>query len=99
TRGALAQGLRSFRAGGVPEESIVTALWAEQSGYFRHYGFDLQIEAQPSGSAVAAAVAGGAYAIGKSSLVALIAAHVHDVPFVIVAPGGVYDASHPNNAL
>ena len=51
------------------------------------------------GSAVAAAVAGGAYALGKSSLVALIAAHVHNVPFVIVAPGGLYDSSHPNNAL
>jgi NitT/TauT family transport system substrate-binding protein len=96
---AFAQVLHSYRAGGVPEESIVTALWAEQSGFFRRNGFDLQIESQRSGSAVAAAVAGGAYALGKSSLVALIAAHVHDVPFVIVAPGGLYDAAHPNNAL
>jgi len=99
TRYAIAQGLHTFRAGGVPEESIVTALWAEQSGFFRRNGFDLQIEPQRSGSAVAAAVAGGAYAIGKSSLVALIAAHAHDVPFVIVAPGGLYDSSHPNNGL
>jgi NitT/TauT family transport system substrate-binding protein len=94
-----AQGLPTYQAGGVPEESIVTALWAEQSGFFRRNGFDLQIQSQRSGSAVAAAVAGGAFAIGKSSLVALIAAHVHDVPFVIVAPGGLYDSAHPNNAL
>lgn len=98
-RPSLAQGLRSFRAGGVPEESIVVALWAEQSGFFRRNGFDLQIESQRSGSAVASAVAGGAYAIGKSSLVALIAAHAHGVPFEIVAPGGLYDSNHPNNGL
>jgi NitT/TauT family transport system substrate-binding protein len=98
-RPSFAQGLHSFRAGGVPEESIVVALWAEQSGFFRRYGFDLQIEPQRSGSAVASAVAGGAYAIGKSSLVALIAAHAHDVPFVIIAPGGLYDTNHPNNGL
>lgn len=98
-RPSLAQGLRSFRVGGVPEESIVVALWAEQSGFFRRYGFDLHIEPQRSGSAIASGVAGGAYAIGKSSLVALIAAHAHDVPFAIVAPGGLYDANHPNNGL
>lgn len=43
---AIAQGVRSYRAGGVPEESIVTALWAQQSGFFHRNGFDLQIESQ-----------------------------------------------------
>ena len=97
---ALAQGTRHITIGGVPEESILPALWAERSGFFRRYGFDAGIDPQRSGSAVAAAVAGGAYAIGKSSIVSLVSAHSHhNVPFVIVAPGGLYETAHPNNAL
>ena len=96
---ASAQALHRYQAGGVPEESILPALWAQQSGIFRHNGFELGIDAQRSGSAVAAAVAGGAYAIGKSSLIALISAHAHDIPFVIVWPGGLYETSRPNNGL
>lgn len=93
---AFAQDVRTLAVAGVPEESITPALWAEQSGIFTHYGLNLQLEPQRSGSAIASGVAGGAYAIGKSSLVALIAAHAHGVPFVLVAPGGLYDSARPN---
>lgn len=94
-----AQSLTAIKAGGVPEDSITPALWAAQSGIFRRYGLDVVVDAQRSGSAVAAGVAGGAYQFGKSSLMALIAAHSHNIPIVIVAPGGMYDASHPINGL
>lgn len=96
---ASAQTLIQLKIAGVPEDSITPALWAEQSGIFRRYGLDVHIDAQRSGSAVAAGVAGGAYQFGKSSLMALIAAHARKVPIVIVAPGGIYDASHPINGL
>lgn len=96
---ARGQGLRALRVGSAPDEAIVTPLWAERSGLFRRNGIDLEIESQHSGSAVASAVLGGTYGLGKSSLVALIAAHAHNVPFVLVAPGGIYDAAHPNTAL
>ena len=98
-RVARAQTLRTLKIAGVPEESITTALWAAQSGAFRRNGLDVQIEAQRSGSAIAAGVAGGAYAIGKSSLPSLIEAHVRGVPFVVIAPGGLYQSGHSNNAL
>lgn len=98
-RPGAAQALHKYQAGGVPEESILPALWAQQSGLFRHNGFELGIASQRSGSAVAAGVAGGAYAIGKSSLIALISAHAHNIPFVIVWPGGLYESTRPNNGL
>jgi NitT/TauT family transport system substrate-binding protein len=96
---ARAQGLTSIKIAGVPEDSITPALWAQQSGIFRKHGLDVQIDAQRSGSAVAAGVAGGAYAIGKSSLIALIAAHAHNVPIVIIAAGGMYVTPHYNAGM
>jgi len=92
---AFAQTLTSLKLGGVPEDSITPALWAAQSGLFRKNGLDVDVQSQRSGSAVAAAVAGGSYNFGKSSLPSLIIAHTRNVPFVIVAPGGLYEASNP----
>lgn len=92
---ALAQGLTSLKAGGVPEDSIAPAIWAQQSGLFKKNGLDVDVQPQRSGSAVAAAVSGGTYQLGKSSLPALIIAHTRGIPFVIVAPAGLYEASNP----
>ena len=62
-------------------------------------GSAMLAEPQNSGSAISAAVVGGSYAIGKSSLVSLIIAHAKGVPFVLVAGGGLYDAKNPNFGL
>jgi NitT/TauT family transport system substrate-binding protein len=96
---ALAQAATPLKIAGVPEDSITPALWAQQSGIFRKYGLDVAIDAQRSGSSVAAGVAGGAYQFGKSSLMALVAARAHNVPIVVIAPGGMYYASNPINGL
>src|ERR1700735_1825427 len=65
-----AQSLPHLTLGAVPEESVTPAVWAEQSGMFRKAGLDVDVQAASSGTAIAAGVAGGAYAVGKSSLVA-----------------------------
>ena len=96
---ARAQALTPITVGGVPEESATPALWAASSGIFKRNGLDVTIEAQNSGSAIAAAVAGGSYAIGKSSLVSLIIAHAKTLPFVLVGGGGLYNTNSPNFGL
>lgn len=83
----------------VPEESVTPALWAEQSGMFRKAGLNAVVQPASSGSAIAAGVAGGSYAIGKSSLVSIITAHVKGLPFVFVAGGSLYDTKHPYSVL
>jgi NitT/TauT family transport system substrate-binding protein len=59
------------------------------------------VEIQPitNGAAVAAAVAGGAIDIGRSSLLALITAHAHGLPFALVAPSGIYLVSSSTGAI
>jgi NitT/TauT family transport system substrate-binding protein len=96
---ACAQALTPLIVGGVPEESATPALWAQQSGIFKKNGLDVTVEAQNSGSAIAAAVAGGSYAIGKSSLVSVIIAHAKGINFQLVAGGGLYDTKSPNFGL
>lgn len=94
-----AQALTPLHIAGVPEDSITPAVWALQKLIFRRHGLDVRIDAQHSGSAVAAGVAGGAYQIGKSSMISMLVAHAHNVPVVVVAPGGLYEASDANEAL
>lgn len=91
--------LTVIKAAGVPEESATSVLYAEQSGIFRHYGLDVQLDRQSSGTAIAAGVAGNAYQVGKSSIVPLIIAHAKGIPITVVAPGGLYSAAHPHIGL
>jgi NitT/TauT family transport system substrate-binding protein len=94
-----AQTLIPLHIAGVPEDSITPAVWAAQNGIFRKHGLDVQLEAQHSGSAVTAGVAGGSYQFGKSSMISMLVAHAHNIPVVIVAPGGLYEASDANEAI
>jgi NitT/TauT family transport system substrate-binding protein len=96
---ALAQGVVTLKAAGVPEESATPVLWAEQSGLFRRDGLTVDLDPQRSGTAIAAGVAGGAYQVGKSSIIPLITAFAKGIPFVLVAPGGLYRAAKPHIAM
>ncbi|HXP92819.1 MAG TPA: ABC transporter substrate-binding protein [Candidatus Binatia bacterium] len=94
-----AQSLTSIDVAAVPADASTPVLWAQQSGIFRRHGIEVRLSPERSGSAVAAGVAGGSYTIGNSSLVSLITAHVRGLPFVLVAPGGLYRARNPTVAL
>ncbi len=94
-----AQTLTTMTAGAVPEESVTPALWAQSSGMFRRAGLDVSVESQGSGTAIAAGVAGGSYAVGKSSLSSLISAHARGLPFVLIAGGSLYDSKNPYSNL
>jgi NitT/TauT family transport system substrate-binding protein len=96
---AAAQSLAQMTLGAVPEESVTPALWAQQSGIFRRAGLDVDVQTASNGTAIAAGVAGGTYAVGKSSLVSVITAHAKGLPFVFVAGGSLYDTKFPYSVL
>jgi NitT/TauT family transport system substrate-binding protein len=96
---AAAQGMPQLALGAVPEESVTPALWAVQSGMFKKAGLDVDVQSASNGTAIASGVAGGAYAIGKSSLVSVITAHAKGLPFVFVAGGSMYDTKFPYSVL
>jgi NitT/TauT family transport system substrate-binding protein len=93
-----AQALTTIRVGTAPDEDCVACLYAQQSGMFRKAGLDVTVTANTSGSAITAAILGGALDIGKASLLGLIAGHVHGMPVTIVAPAALYNAEAPITA-
>jgi len=93
------QSLIPVRVGLALEDDATPVLYGVQSGLFKKAGLDVQVQPLQSGAAGAAAVAGGALDIGKSSLISLISAHVHGLPFGLVAPSGLYTSEAPVAAL
>jgi NitT/TauT family transport system substrate-binding protein len=89
----------SIKMAGVPEDSATTVLYAIQSGLFTSAGLDVDMEPQRSGPSVMSGVVGSSYQFGKSSTPPLMAAISRGLPFLIVAPAGIYDGREPIAAL
>jgi NitT/TauT family transport system substrate-binding protein len=96
---ARAQSLTKLRIAAGADGDCVAALWGASSGIFAKYGLDVDVMRLNSGSAVAAAVAGGSIDIGKSSAFNMITAHAKGIPFVIEAPCTFYLASASDFAI
>lgn len=91
TAGAQAPALTVINLATNGGDDVTPILYAQQSGMFARAGIDVKITKAASGQVVTQGVLAGAYDVGKSSVVPLMAAHQKDLPVAIVAPGGVYD--------
>ena len=81
-------------------DDMIAMLYAQRQGWFQRAGLDVQVERQTtSGAAIGAAILGGTFDIGKMGLSDVIQAHEKGVPFVIVAPAGIYDSTKPTVGL
>jgi NitT/TauT family transport system substrate-binding protein len=87
------------KVAGLAEDSATTVLYGIQSGLFARYNLAVDMQSQQNGPATMSGVAGDSYQIGKSSTPPLVAAHNRGLPFVIVAPAGLYTAKAPIAAL
>lgn len=91
--------LLPLRLASSPADDTMPVLYAQQTGAFARAGLDVQLTRAASGSAVAAAVAGGAVDIGKSSVVSIVNAHAKGLPFVWIAPASMYNPAVPDGGL
>jgi NitT/TauT family transport system substrate-binding protein len=91
--------LTPIKIAGVPEDSATTVLYGVQSGLFKPYGLDVDMQPQHNGPSVMSGVVGSSYQFGKSSTPPLIAAFSRGLPFTIIMPAGIYDARAPIAAL
>jgi NitT/TauT family transport system substrate-binding protein len=96
---AAAADLSVVRVASAADDDITPILYAQKSGAFQRAGLDVQVQRMNNGAATAAAVAGGSVDIGKSSMMALIAAHARNVPFTLIAPSGLYVSATPSALL
>jgi len=81
-------------------DDMIAMLYAQRLGWFQRAGLDVQVERQTtSGAAIGAAILGGTFDIGKMGLSDVIEAHEKGIPFVIVAPAGIYTSALPTTGL
>jgi ABC-type nitrate/sulfonate/bicarbonate transport system substrate-binding protein len=66
---------------------------------FAKAGLNVDFTQMTTGAVVAQAVAGGAIDIGYSALTALIVGHVRNIPFVLIAPAGMYQTASPIGSM
>jgi NitT/TauT family transport system substrate-binding protein len=92
---AQAQSLTTIRVMGNPNDDATSVFYAIKTGMFQKAGLDIHIESGTSGAAVAAAVAGGSFDIGKSSITSIFEAHEKGVPFALLAPAGIQETAAP----
>lgn len=91
-----APALQTIKIGVLPNDDMISVLYAQQSGLFKAAGLDVTLDkSSPNGSAIAAAVAAGAYDIGKSSITPMFDAHLHGLDFTIIGVGALYQSSKP----
>ena len=77
--------LTTLRLSSSPVDDVMPVLFAQQNGAFRKAGLDVQLTRASSGSAIAAAVLGGAVDIGKSGVASILSAHAKGVPLVFLS--------------
>jgi NitT/TauT family transport system substrate-binding protein len=99
TRASAAASLTPVAVGSSAEDDIGPVLYAIATGAFAKAGLDVQVTLLGSGSAAAAAVAGGTLQIAKSSSLPLVTAHARGVPFTIVTPGTISTTDHPSSVI
>jgi ABC-type nitrate/sulfonate/bicarbonate transport system substrate-binding protein len=89
----------TIRIATTPIDLGAQALYANDLGFFKRAGLNVELSVLTSGSVVASAVSGGSIDIGQANIVALAAAHVNGLPFVVVAPAGYYTSKAPTTQL
>jgi NitT/TauT family transport system substrate-binding protein len=73
-------------------EANAQGFYAQDAGFFRKAGVDVQITVLRSGPTIAAAVIGGDQQVGVSNVISLASARLRGIPMSIIAPGGIFDA-------
>ena len=87
--------LTTVHVASTANDDVTSLIYGINAGLFRNAGLDVVFQKANSGSAVAAAVAGGAIEIGKSSIIPVVNAHARGIPFTCVAGASL----HRKNAL
>lgn len=82
-----------------PIELGAEVLYAQDQGFFKKAGVTVDVQLISSGAAIAAAVASGSLDIAQANLVSLAAAHERGLPFVLVAPAGLYSSENSTTSI
>lgn len=94
-RPGAAQTLQTVKVSTFASEATAQVYYAQDRGFFRNRGLEVQISAQVGGAAGAAAMIAGEIDITEVDTVTLIKAHDRNQPFVFIAPGLLHSVKAP----
>ncbi len=89
----------TLHIGTTPTDTGAQVYYAIDLGLFKKAGFEVEVSSLNAGTAIATAVSAGSFDIGQSAVSSLAVAHEHNIPFVIIAPGGAYSSKVPTSEL
>jgi NitT/TauT family transport system substrate-binding protein len=87
------------RIGALTIDTTAEVWYAQDLGYFKKEGLNVEITPFPNGAAASAALAGGAVDISITDAVSMASAHAHGIPISYVAPAGVHTVTQPAYAV
>ncbi len=82
-----------LRVGTGTVEANAQAFYAADMGFFKKNGLDVEIVKLRSGTTTMAAIVAGDLQCGVANVMSLGAAHLRNVPLVLIAPGAFYDTN------
>jgi NitT/TauT family transport system substrate-binding protein len=94
-----AQTAPALRVATTPIDLGAEVLYAQDQGFFKKAGLTVDVQLMDSGAAIAAGVASGALDVAQGNLVTLATAHEKGLPFVVIAPAGLYSANDSTTSL
>jgi NitT/TauT family transport system substrate-binding protein len=98
-KGATAQPMATLKVALIPGDIAAECWYAEDLGYFRAEGIDVEVTPITNGGAISAAVASRSVDVGYSNVITVAIAHERGIPFEIIAPANLHVASAPTAAL
>jgi NitT/TauT family transport system substrate-binding protein len=93
------QTLPVLRLATTPIDTGSQIYYAAAEGFFKNAGFESEITSLNAGAAIAAGIAAGSFDFAQVNLISLAQARERGVPFVLVAPGGLYAEKSLTSAL
>jgi ABC-type nitrate/sulfonate/bicarbonate transport system substrate-binding protein len=94
-----AEVLTPLRVATTSVDSGGQVFYAQDMGFFKKAGFEVEITAVSSGPTIAAGVASGAFDFAQVNVPSLVSAHEKGVAFTMVAPAGLYSDRAVTTAL
>jgi NitT/TauT family transport system substrate-binding protein len=97
--GASAQTGPVIRVATTLNDSGAEVFYALDKGFFEKAGLHVEIVTIASAGLLGSSVASGAVDIAETGISVIATAHQHGLPFVIIAPAGVYSSRTPTTGL
>jgi len=94
-RPAAAQSPEVLHLGASPFETHGVVFYAQDQGYFKRAGLNVDVQIMSGGAAILAAVAGGALNAGVGNPIPLANARARGLHFVYIAPGYIFEDRGP----